>query len=84
LPFHNQDQDVLRHLIIGGWYIFPRHSPRAPEQVIIKHMLTIDPDKRASLLDVRNSSWLMNVVHDSNVAHQKLKKRSLSHLYSSL
>ena len=57
LPFDASNMNELYEKIAKGRYVCPSHfSPEATH--LIARMLTVDPKKRAPLLEVRNHSWV--------------------------
>lgn len=66
LPFEDANTSQLYKKILAAEYTLPNHVSGAA-RVIIAGMLTTDPDKRFSSLDVRRQPWF-NLVEDNQFA----------------
>ena len=49
----------LRHNVVNGIFCWNRVYNEDAKQ-LLKHILEIDPDKRATIEDIKNSKWVTN------------------------
>lgn len=57
LPFDDEHVPTLFRKIKGGAFSIPAHLEKSPVKSLIKHMLQVDPMKRASVRDIRDHEW---------------------------
>uniref|UniRef100_A0A7S4DIL2 Protein kinase domain-containing protein n=1 Tax=Lotharella globosa TaxID=91324 RepID=A0A7S4DIL2_9EUKA len=58
LPFDEESIPRLQSNIKRGLYAIPNHLSKNAKD-LIKRMLTVDPDKRMAISDIRHHPWLM-------------------------
>ncbi|KAM5268853.1 serine/threonine-protein kinase MARK2-like [Hipposideros larvatus] len=56
-PFHSKDFGELARQITKGEYTVP-HDISIQLQILLSHLITVDPMKRSTLLQVMRDSWL--------------------------
>lgn len=56
LPFEDSNTSALYKKILSGSYTFPSHLSK-DAQDLISGILTVDPEKRMSISEIRNHPW---------------------------
>lgn len=66
LPFAGEDDNAVFRSILNGKLRFPQHfSPGAKD--LLSRLLEKDPEKRSSLVDIRNHFWFLTDYHGEKV-----------------